>query len=130
MRLSASMAGHVRVGYAYSIGACNAPLSANAIAPVLITDNDPCTTDACEPMTGAITHLAISGCKPCALPADCDDANECTSDTCPLPAATCVNTPVVISTVCNDADACTTGETCSVLGVCGGGAAVVCAPPK
>ncbi len=44
-------------------------------------DNNPCTTDACNPTTGNCVHTAIS----------CDDNNPCTDDTCD-PTAACVHT--------------------------------------
>ncbi|MCJ2555482.1 MAG: hypothetical protein LN410_04740, partial [Candidatus Thermoplasmatota archaeon] len=53
---------------------------------------------------------------------NCDDGNVCTDDSC-NPAAGCVNTGNIAP--CDDGDACTTADTCS-LGICVGGAAPDC----
>jgi hypothetical protein len=43
-----------------------------ALPGPLLSDEDACTTDTCDPVTGAVTHAAIA----------LDDGNECTADTC------------------------------------------------
>ncbi|NOT02230.1 MAG: hypothetical protein HOP29_16600, partial [Phycisphaerales bacterium] len=53
--------------------------------------------------------------QPCVTPAECDDSNPCTDESCP--AGTCVfanNTEP-----CSDGNNCTTGDVCTA-GVCGG----------
>lgn len=52
---------------------------------------------------------------PCSVPADCDDGNECTDDSCN--AGTCENTPNIAP--CDDGLACTEADVCSA-GACGG----------
>ncbi len=76
--------------------------------PVDCDDNNPCTTDSCDPATGACSHEAVdcSGqntecatytcnatdgqCMPMFSDVACDDDNDCTADTCE--AGTCMNT--------------------------------------
>ncbi len=64
-------------------------------------DNDACTADTCDPLTGCI-HTPIT----------CNDNSLCTTDTC-NPAIGCVYTPIV----CNDGSFCTT-DTCDPLTGC------------
>jgi len=52
-------------------------------------------------------------------PAGCVDGNACTADSCD-PVFGCINEPVADGTTCDDANPCTTGDTCAA-GVCGGG---------
>lgn len=120
-------------------------------APVVVTDDNPCTTDACVPGTGDVTH------EPVADGTNCDDGNGCNGiSTCQ--AGQCAGgTPVTCNTPpgggcyesagicnpvsgacsygfstqgtpCDDADACTTSDQCDGNGVCGG-STVVCVPP-
>ncbi len=73
------------------------PLTGECVyTPKDCDDSDACTTDSCDPLTGDCVHTAI----------DCDDSDACTTDTCD-PATGCVHTPVD----CDDNDACTT-DTC------------------
>ena len=53
----------------------------------------------------------------CKVPRDCDDANECTDDTCE--GGVCVHTPVPDMTYCDDGDGCTYDDYCD-YGVCYG----------
>ena len=71
-------------------------------------DGDPCTTDACDPVTGECTHEAFC----CSNDGQCDDDEPCTIDDCV--AHGCVHTwnPAVIgccrgATDCNDGNPCT-----------------------
>lgn len=64
------------------------------------------TSDTCPQTTG------------CTTDAQCNDGNTCTTDACKVDGS-CLHTPT-IGAVCSDANACTTGDTCSALGVCGG----------
>ena len=97
-------------------------------APLDCDDGDPCTLDACDEESGACASTpapALCGQDPCAEPslrAACDDANPCTADGC-TPWVGCVHAPVAGD--CDDADACTTGDTC-VAGACAGAEAVDC----
>ena len=61
--------------------------------PILINDDNVCTTDACNTSTGAITHVAIST----------NDNNACTTDGC-VSTTGIFHTPVVT----DDGNACTT----------------------
>jgi len=73
-----------------------------ADAATRCNDNNPCTTDSCDPATGACVNTAK----------DCNDNDSCTTDSCNTTTGACVNT--LIS--CNDNDACTT-DSC-VAGAC------------
>ena len=59
-----------------------------ALAGPALSDNDACTTDTCDPVTGAVSHTAIA----------LDDGDECTTDSCD-PATGPVHMPVD-TTVC------------------------------
>jgi hypothetical protein len=96
---------------------------------------DSCQQSVCEPATGTCKTSA----KPSGVPCDdedlcttadscqsgtcsgdlvdCDDANPCTKDSCD-PSSGCSHAPLS-DTLCDDGDACTTGEICKD-GVCGG----------
>jgi hypothetical protein len=69
------------------------------------SDNDFCTDDACDPLSGCYNPPHV-----------CNDGNPCTDDSCD-PATGCVGTPDDSNT-CSDGDACTT-DAC-VGGVCTG----------
>jgi hypothetical protein len=75
-------------------------------------DANPCTTDSCNTATHVCVHTAVADGTPISIPSnlcvasaeceagavvttavDCDDANDCTVDSC-VPATGCVNTPV------------------------------------
>ena len=89
------------------------PLSKNGLCDgVICDDNNPCTTDTCDPAIGCVN-----------TPIACDDNNVCTTDTCD-PAIGCMNTPVF----CNDCNTCTddscdpaTGCVFTDNGTCGPG---------
>jgi cytochrome c peroxidase len=54
-----------------------------ALAGPALSDNDACTTDTCDPVTGAVSHTAVA----------LDDGDECTTDSCD-PATGPAHTPV------------------------------------
>ncbi|MEE9293669.1 MAG: hypothetical protein V3W34_01720 [Phycisphaerae bacterium] len=58
-------------------------------------------------------------------PVDCDDANDCTEDTCDTVDGSCSNTALANDTGCDDGNACSTGETCQI-GSCTGGDSLSC----
>ncbi len=105
---------------------------------VLCNDDNPCSTDACDPKTGC-SHSAASGpcqigsacvakaacvqgsCQALTLVA-CDDGNACTHDRCD-PVAGCVSTPSTAP--CDDGSACTSLDACDD-GVCKGGVRKPC----
>jgi hypothetical protein len=100
-------------------------------------DQNPCSTDACDPATGLCTHAPDSGTacddgNPCTIEDSCaigvcqgevlpcDDANPCTSDTCDPQTGECASTPL-------DGGACDGGSPCfdnsvCVAGLCAGDA--------
>lgn len=88
----------------------------------------PCTSDAvcvangrCDPDS----DLCVARCN---TNADCNDSNQCTTDTCNLALGTCESTPTTNGTSCDDGLFCSSGTTC-VDGECQGGVAVSCAEP-
>jgi hypothetical protein len=101
-------------------------------------DSNPCTDDVCHPEGGCLSNPAENACNDdnectlgdhcddgkCAYDslAKCDDGNPCTNDLCD-PIVGCVTQ--VNTALCDDADACTTKDTCS-LGLCVGGPAPDC----
>ena len=105
-------------------------------APVSCNDGNPCTDDVCFPNTGKCLQAntvagvpcsdgnACTMADKCALgqcsgqPANCDDGNPCSSDTCE-PKLGCVHT-IFNGAPCNDNNACTSADVCK-NGVCGGG---------
>jgi hypothetical protein len=83
-----------------------------------VDDANECTTDACDPATGNVSHATLSGCKPCSNNADCDDSNPCTTDACGEGKCVYENAPAGGS--CTDGNPCTTGDKCDGGGKCGG----------
>jgi hypothetical protein len=74
--------------------ACNTPVCNGGVCgteAVNCDDNNACTTDTCDPVTGC-AHTQIS----------CDDSNACTDDSCD-PATGCVHKDIS----CDDGDVCT-----------------------
>jgi hypothetical protein len=69
------------------------------------------------------TYQSGFGPTPC-VPADCNDQNPCTTDTCND--GTCSHAPLTAGTGCSDGNACNGAETCDGNGACMAGAAVVC----
>jgi hypothetical protein len=88
-------------------------------------DHNPCTDDACSPVTGCVHVPNLAPCwdgnactagDACAdgwchpgAPVSCDDGAPCTDDAC-APAAGCLHTPNEAS--CDDGNACTAGDRC------------------
>jgi len=100
-------------------------------------DGNPCTDDACEPLSGCTftpnaapcddgnscttdDHCVAGACQGGGV--DCDDDNPCTDDYCDVVVG-CIHVPN--TDLCNDLDACTANEFCNA-GVCGGGVPIVC----
>ncbi|MEZ4267422.1 MAG: hypothetical protein R3F39_13665 [Myxococcota bacterium] len=90
-----------------ALGACKG-------APTLCDDNDPCTKDSCDHLTGSCVFSAAA-CA-CTLDSDCPSAGPCVSRACGA-GGVCVDTP--ITGPCNDGSVCTQGDTCS-QGACVG----------
>ncbi len=109
------------------------------IGSVPLSDNNPCTTDACGPH-GGVTHTPLSagttcsagnvcsGASTCNAAGSCipgtppviDDHNPCTTDACT--AATGVtHTPLAAGSSCTDGNACNGAETCNATGACTAG---------
>jgi cysteine-rich repeat protein len=106
--------------------------------PVTCTDNNTCTTDSCNPATGACVFAPLSG-QSCndgngctsgdtcqngvctGAPTVCNDANPCTDDSCT--GGACVFT--FNAAPCNDGNACSTGDVCN-NGACAAGTLTTC----
>jgi hypothetical protein len=67
-------------------------------------DGNPCTVETCG--AGTCGAVIASSCTPCAIDAECDDADACTTDTCS--AGVCTATPVEDCTS-NPPESCTNG---------------------
>ncbi len=122
------------VGDACTGGTCKAG------SPKACDDGNPCTTDACDSKTGNCTTTANTAncddgnactagdlcgsgnCKP-GKPITCNDGNSCTDDACNPADGKCTTTSNTAA--CDDSNACTVGDVCS-LGTCKPGATKSC----
>ncbi len=104
-------------------------------------DGNPCTLAKCEDDTGKCKQADLPDQSPCddaiacttgescllgtclGTPADCDDGNPCTDDSCVEEQGGCVNIPNAFP--CDDGDACTSVDLCSD-GTCSGSSPIVC----
>ncbi len=124
--------------------ACNGKETCNVVCqpgvPVNCSDGIQCTTDACDPPTGACTHApndafcddgfncngkeSCSAQKGCVTTGSiaCDDGVACTLDLCQEP-GTCVHAPN--DGICDDGKLCNGAEVCTAKG-CVAGAPHVC----
>lgn len=106
--------------------------------PLVCNDGNPCTVDACAPLTGACSFEPFADDLPCADTDLCDgevcvagqctagtpvicavDQNPCTIDACDPATGNCVLEPVATGVQCSD------GDVCNGLEVCAGG---ICLP--
>ncbi len=117
---------------------CNGGVCTGGPAPDC-DDSNPCTTDSCDTILGcqnthhtaacddgdACTTTDVCSAGSCigGPPANCNDGNPCTDDSCD-PVSGCQN--VDNTAACDDGDACTTIDMC-VGGLCVGGAPISCA---
>ena len=83
--------------------------------PLDCDDNNVCTSDSCNPLTGCINEPAAE---------NCGDGNPCTNDMCD-PEFGCVFPPAAAGTPCDDFNACTNNDACDGQGSCSG--TLVCA---
>jgi photosystem II stability/assembly factor-like uncharacterized protein len=98
------------------------------VGMVACNDGNACTSDSCNPATGACTHTpTVAACddgNDCtsgdycdagrcvgSAAVSCDDGNECTADSC-APNSGCQNEPL-IAALCDDGNPCTVGDLCS-----------------
>jgi len=95
-------------------------------APLLCDDENPCTDDACLPLSGCVSKNNSGACTdgdPCTVndycaggkcisgaAQTCEDGNPCTADLC-APNGTCLHSP--IPGKCSDNNVCTAGDHCS-----------------
>jgi RHS repeat-associated protein len=115
------------------IGACSPG------TPLATDDANPCTADACEPVTG-VSHTPVAAGTACAdanvcngteecngsgactagTPPTLDDNNPCTADSCD-PSTGIAHTPVSAGTSCADPNQCNGSEVCDGSGICAAG---------
>lgn len=101
---------------AKATGTCSNP---NKTDGTLCNDGNQCTqSDSCQ--TGVCTGSKPVTCQPLGA---CFVAGTCNTST-----GLCSNPPAGAGTTCNDANACTSGETCDGKGNCSGGGSVICTP--
>jgi hypothetical protein len=79
---------------------CNGSGICQQATPLTCADNNPCTTDGCDPILGCM-FVAVPGC--CTSAAQCNDGDACTADSC-QPDNICAHDAVT----CDDGNACTT----------------------
>lgn len=109
--------------------------------PLECDDENPCTSDICEPGIGCV-HLPVAELTVCddgdactqagecedglckTVPLACSDGDPCTLDACEADVG-CVSTPAPDGASCDSADPCTEGATCQA-GSCQGGAPLTC----
>lgn len=102
------------------------------------TDGNPCTSAACNPLTGCYIINNTNSCddgNPCTIndrcvngicagtPKNCNDGNPCTTDYCDPVTGNCMF--VYNTASCNDGNPCTVNDHC-LNGVCVGGNVQVC----
>jgi choice-of-anchor A domain-containing protein len=124
---------------------CNASAVCVAGTPPVLSDGNPCTTDACTASTG-VTHApvpvgtqcsdgnACNGMETCNASAACvagtppvtDDGNPCTFDSCD-PTAGVTHVARRAGSSCSDGNLCNGAETCNDTGTCVPGAPLVVA---
>jgi hypothetical protein len=100
---------NVNDGNACTTDACNTTTGAITHTSVNVNDGNACTIDACNTITGAITHTAVN----------VDDGNVCTADSCNTTTGAITHAPRTGAT-CNDSNACTNGDVCTVAKTCVG----------
>ncbi|OLD62949.1 MAG: hypothetical protein AUI47_10735 [Acidobacteria bacterium 13_1_40CM_2_68_5] len=97
--------------------------------PVNCDDQNACTSDSCDPLTGLCVHAEVScddqnlcttdRCNPgtgqCEhFPVNCDDGNQCTTDRCDPASGACLHSPVN----CDDQNQCTLDSCDPASGQC------------
>ena len=112
--------------------------------PIVCIALDPChQAGSCDPASGAcstppapdgtpcedgsrcsLNDACVAGTCVAGAPADCDDGNPCTEDSCD-PSGGCQHRPLADGTGCDDGNACTATDVCGA-GVCIGSSPVVC----
>ena len=80
-----------------------------ATKDLVCSDDNVCTTDACDGKTGLCAFTGVAGCVlPCKSAGDCGDGDPCTIDTCGVDGK-CGNKTAVDGAVCGAAAVCTKG---------------------
>ena len=87
---------------------CNVYGACVAGTPVDVSDNNACTTDSCDPLTGLVTHALVN----------IDDDNECTADACDIMSGMITHPPVAEGTSCLPLGSCYGRPGCDGSGTC------------
>ena len=123
---------------------CDGAAHCLAGTPLDCNDQNACTADSCDAVTGC-RHAPVSQGTSCddatvcnghetcdgsgacqaGAPLNCDDGNPCTAEACD-PALGCVQTPVAAGTTCGDGTLCTGPQSCDGAGTCVTGAPLDC----
>lgn len=118
-----------------TIDTCDGKMGGCQHEKVSCDDKNPCTTDSCDMTSGACQYVnnaeTCQGSDKCfmakcqggacvagTVAIDCDDANQCTLDSC-VPATGCKHA-VQVGATCNDSDVATQDDKCEADGVCAG----------
>jgi hypothetical protein len=125
------------------IESCDPTSGACVPGEALVCDDaDPCNgQEACDATAGCVPGtppacddgLACNGVESChafvgcvaGTPRTCSDNNVCTTDRCTDPVGDCTNLPAP-TLPCDDLNACTGSDTCSLVGSCIGGTETCC----
>lgn len=122
--------------------ACDAGGQCRPGQPLSADDQNPCTADSCDPVTG-VQHTPLASTASCAdadlcngdehcdgaghckapAPSQSDDGNPCTIDAC-SPSSGTTHLPAPVGTPCGNGDACHPAPRCDAVGSC------VPAPPS
>ncbi len=97
---------------------CEHPWVSEAPGPENLAAGDTCT-DGLDNDCDTLIDIDDPECRPCQDNAECNDDNDCTTDTCEIDG--CANTQVADQTGCDDERYCTVGDAC-VGGFCTGSA--------
>jgi RHS repeat-associated protein len=120
---------------------CSAAGVCQAGTAIVVTDNNPCTTDACAPATGVVSHALVAagtscsdgnlcnGAETCSAGGACqpgtavvtNDNNACTTDGCVPATGQVTHVAVVAGTSCSDGNTCNGAELCDAVGTCAPG---------
>ena len=77
--------------------------------------------DGCNGLDGwYVDDVAVGHCSACSSTTDCDDGNDCTTDSCDAATGACINERLDVGAACGDSTdtPCNGADTCDAAGVC------------